>query len=108
MFTVKEVFYTIQGEGAQAGRPAVFCRFAGCNGWSGFERDRAKGPFPCSRWCDTVFTGGRKVHEDNLIEEILSGYTMHWQLGVGFVLLGVVLFAPNGLASILRASRVHG
>jgi branched-chain amino acid transport system permease protein len=43
-----------------------------------------------------------------LIEEILSAYTMHWQLGVGFVLLAVVLFAPNGLASIVRATRAHG
>jgi branched-chain amino acid transport system permease protein len=43
-----------------------------------------------------------------LIEEILSGYTMHWQLGVGLVLLAVVLFAPNGLAALLRRSRAGG
>ena len=43
MYAVKEIFYTLQGEGAQAGRPAVFCRFAGCNLWSGREADRADG-----------------------------------------------------------------
>lgn len=72
MYSVKEIFYTIQGEGAQAGRPAVFVRFAGCNGWSGLSRDREKGPFPCSRWCDTQFVGGRKYHEDDLIADILK------------------------------------
>ena len=40
MYTVKEIFYTLQGEGANAGRPAVFCRFAGCNLWTGREADR--------------------------------------------------------------------
>lgn len=54
---VKEVFYTLQGEGAQAGRAAVFIRFAGCNLWSGREADRGKGPGTCSRWCDTDFVG---------------------------------------------------
>ena len=44
MYAVKEIFYTLQGEGAQAGRPAVFCRFAGCNLWSGREEDRAMRP----------------------------------------------------------------
>ncbi len=56
MYRVKEVFYTIQGEGLNAGRPAVFLRFTGCNLWSGREEDRHKGP-SCSRWCDTDFLG---------------------------------------------------
>lgn len=56
-YIVKEVFYTLQGEGAQAGRPAVFLRFSGCNLWSGQERDRGKGPGSCSCWCDTNFVG---------------------------------------------------
>ncbi len=43
-YAVKEIFYTLQGEGAHAGRPAVFLRFAGCNLWTGLERDRDKGP----------------------------------------------------------------
>ena len=40
-YQIKEIFYTLQGEGANAGRPAVFCRFAGCNLWSGREQDRS-------------------------------------------------------------------
>lgn len=53
-YTIQEIFYTLQGEGANAGRPAVFCRFAGCNLWSGFEADRAKA---LCRFCDTRFVG---------------------------------------------------
>jgi 7-carboxy-7-deazaguanine synthase len=53
-YQVKEIFYTLQGEGAQAGRPAVFCRFAGCNLWSGREADRATA---VCRFCDTDFVG---------------------------------------------------
>ncbi len=56
-YSVKEIFYTLQGEGARAGRAAVFCRFTGCNLWTGREADRAKGPGGCSRWCDTDFVG---------------------------------------------------
>lgn len=53
-YSVKELFYTLQGEGAQAGRPAVFCRFTGCNLWSGREEDRARA---ACRFCDTDFVG---------------------------------------------------
>ncbi|NDY90878.1 7-carboxy-7-deazaguanine synthase [Ideonella livida] len=53
-YTVKELFYTLQGEGGQAGRAAVFCRFAGCNLWSGREEDRAQA---VCRFCDTDFIG---------------------------------------------------
>ncbi|HEU4458348.1 MAG TPA: 7-carboxy-7-deazaguanine synthase [Methylibium sp.] len=53
-YSVKEVFYTLQGEGRHAGRPAVFCRFAGCNLWSGREADRAAA---VCRFCDTEFVG---------------------------------------------------
>ncbi len=53
-YSVKEIFYTLQGEGAQSGRPAVFCRFAGCNLWSGREADRATA---ICRFCDTDFVG---------------------------------------------------
>lgn len=55
-YRVKEVFYTLQGEGANAGRPSIFLRFSGCNLWSGREKDREGGP-SCSRWCDTDFVG---------------------------------------------------
>ena len=54
MYAVKEIFYTLQGEGAHAGRPAVFCRFAGCNLWSGREQDRAAAT---CQFCDTDFVG---------------------------------------------------
>ena len=53
-YSIKEIFYTLQGEGAHAGRPAVFCRFSGCNLWSGRESDRAAAV--CS-FCDTDFVG---------------------------------------------------
>jgi 7-carboxy-7-deazaguanine synthase (Cx14CxxC type) len=56
-YSVKEVFYTLQGEGANTGRAAVFLRFSGCNLWSGRAEDRARGPGGCSRWCDTDFVG---------------------------------------------------
>ncbi len=54
MYAIKEIFYTLQGEGANAGRAAVFCRFAGCNLWSGREQDRAKAD---CQFCDTDFVG---------------------------------------------------
>lgn len=53
-YAVKEIFLTLQGEGAQAGRRAVFCRFAGCNLWTGREKDRAKA---ICQFCDTDFVG---------------------------------------------------
>jgi 7-carboxy-7-deazaguanine synthase len=53
-YSVKEIYYTLQGEGAQTGRPAVFLRFAGCNLWSGREEDRARA---ICNFCDTEFVG---------------------------------------------------
>ena len=53
-YSVKEIFYTLQGEGLRAGRPAVFCRFAGCNLWTGREEDRAQA---VCQFCDTDFVG---------------------------------------------------
>lgn len=53
-YTIKEIFYTLQGEGIRVGRPAVFCRFAGCNLWSGAEQDRQKA---VCKFCDTDFIG---------------------------------------------------
>lgn len=54
MYQIKEIYYTLQGEGANAGRPAIFCRFAGCNLWSGVEKDRETA---VCRFCDTDFVG---------------------------------------------------
>jgi len=72
-YAVKEIFYTLQGEGAQAGRAAVFCRFAGCNLWSGREEDRAAA---ICQFCDTEFVGtdgtdgGRFDSADELAKRI--------------------------------------
>src|SRR6266699_6527978 len=57
-YQVKEIYYTLQGEGARTGRAAVFLRFAGCNLWSGLERDRAHA---VCRFCDTDFVGTNGV-----------------------------------------------
>lgn len=75
MYQVKEIFYTLQGEGANAGRPAIFCRFAGCNLWSGLEADRASAQ---CQFCDTEFVGtdgtggGKFKHAEDLVEAIAS------------------------------------
>jgi 7-carboxy-7-deazaguanine synthase (Cx14CxxC type) len=76
-YAVKEIFYTLQGEGAHRGRPAVFCRFAGCNLWSGLERDRATA---VCRFCDTAFVGtdgvgGGKFGSAALLVDALDA---HW------------------------------
>jgi 7-carboxy-7-deazaguanine synthase len=74
-YSVKEIFYTLQGEGMQAGKPAVFCRFAGCNLWSGREEDRASA---VCRFCDTDFVGidgtlgGKYASADSLAHRIGS------------------------------------
>lgn len=71
MYAIKEMFYTLQGEGANAGRPAIFCRFAGCNLWTGREQDRAKAT---CQFCDTDFVGldgaggGRFTTAEELVE----------------------------------------
>jgi 7-carboxy-7-deazaguanine synthase (Cx14CxxC type) len=76
-YSVKEVFYTLQGEGQQAGRPAVFCRFAGCNLWTGREADRSSA---VCRFCDTDFvgtdgTGGGKFET---AEALAAHVAAHW------------------------------
>ena len=74
-YQVKEIFYTLQGEGANAGRPAVFCRFAGCNLWSGREQDRESA---ICNFCDTDFVGtdgtlgGKFAQADVLADKIAA------------------------------------
>jgi 7-carboxy-7-deazaguanine synthase len=74
-YQVKEIFYTLQGEGANAGRPAVFCRFAGCNLWSGREQDRATA---ICQFCDTDFVGtdgtlgGKFAGAESLADQIAA------------------------------------
>jgi 7-carboxy-7-deazaguanine synthase len=74
-YTVKEIFYTLQGEGVNTGRPAVFCRFAGCNLWSGLERDRESA---ICKFCDTDFMwngtadGGKFSSPDRLAQTVAT------------------------------------
>lgn len=81
-YSVKECFYTLQGEGAQTGRAAVFLRFAGCNLWSGLERDRAAA---VCNFCDTDFVGtdgsggGKFASADALADHVAA----QWQGGRG-------------------------
>jgi 7-carboxy-7-deazaguanine synthase (Cx14CxxC type) len=85
-YSVKECFYTLQGEGAQSGRAAIFCRFTGCNLWSGLERDRASAV--CS-FCDTDFRGtdgvggGRFDTALGLAEHILATWRSESDLDPG-------------------------
>jgi len=79
-YSVKEIYYTLQGEGAQAGRAAVFLRFAGCNLWSGLEKDRADA---VCRFCDTDFvgtngTGGGKFADAAPLAQAVFA---HWPQG---------------------------
>ena len=77
-YAVKEIFLTLQGEGAHAGRAAVFCRFAGCNLWSGREQDRANAT---CKFCDTDFVGtdgtlgGRYASAEALADTIAAQWT---------------------------------
>jgi 7-carboxy-7-deazaguanine synthase (Cx14CxxC type) len=79
MYSVKEIFYTLQGEGAQTGRAAVFCRFAGCNLWSGREVDRAAA---ICKFCDTDFAdtngpgGGKFTSADALADAVASKWAV--------------------------------
>lgn len=76
MYTVKEIFYTLQGEGAHAGRPAVFCRFAGCNLWTGREQDRESAT--CT-FCDTDFVGvGPDGGKFATAAELATAVAAHW------------------------------
>ncbi|MDX7953241.1 7-carboxy-7-deazaguanine synthase [Lichenihabitans sp. Uapishka_5] len=81
-YAVKEIFYTLQGEGRNAGRAAVFCRFAGCNLWTGREVDRPKAT---CQFCDTDFvgtdgTGGGRFPDAATLAKAVSS---HWPSGAG-------------------------
>ncbi|MEO1964705.1 7-carboxy-7-deazaguanine synthase [Hyphomonas sp.] len=81
-YSVKEAFYTLQGEGAQTGRAAVFLRFAGCNLWSGLERDRAKA---VCQFCDTDFVGtdGENGGKYKTPEEVAALVASIWASNAG-------------------------
>jgi 7-carboxy-7-deazaguanine synthase (Cx14CxxC type) len=79
-YAVKEIFYTLQGEGANTGRPAVFCRFSGCNLWSGREQDRHTA---ICNFCDTDFVGtdGTAGGKYPTAEELARTVADHWPAG---------------------------
>jgi 7-carboxy-7-deazaguanine synthase len=81
-YAVKEIFYTLQGEGAQAGRPAVFCRFSGCNLWSGREVDRDSA---VCRFCDTDFIGTDGVGGGRFADAavLAAAVAAQWPAGAG-------------------------
>jgi 7-carboxy-7-deazaguanine synthase len=87
-YAVKEIFYTLQGEGAQTGRAAVFCRFAGCNLWSGREQDRASA---ICKFCDTDFAdtkgpgGGKFASAETLAEAVAKTWPATATSGKRFV-----------------------
>jgi 7-carboxy-7-deazaguanine synthase (Cx14CxxC type) len=81
VYAVKEIFYTLQGEGVHAGRPAVFCRFSGCNLWSGRELDRAAAV--CT-FCDTDFVGiGPDGGRFRTGDELAAAVASRWRGGIG-------------------------
>jgi 7-carboxy-7-deazaguanine synthase (Cx14CxxC type) len=100
-YSVKEIFYTLQGEGGQAGRAAVFCRFTGCNLWTGREEDRSKA---VCQFCDTDFIGtdgpggGKFATAGLLAAEVLS----HWPQGTG----GKPLVVCTGGEPLLQLDQV--
>lgn len=87
MYKIKEIYYTLQGEGAHSGRPAVFCRFTGCNLWSGREEDRHKA---ICQFCDTDFWGtdgenGGKYSAEQLVDTVASLWPQNGQTGTPYV-----------------------
>lgn len=78
-YSVKEIFYTLQGEGHHAGRPAVFCRFSGCNLWSGREQDRSSA---ICQFCDTDFVGQDGLNGGKYqAEELAALINQQWPVG---------------------------
>jgi len=69
-YSIREVFNTLQGEGARAGARSVFVRFSGCNLWDGNPDHRDKGKGACARWCDTDFFQGMKMTAEQLLAKM--------------------------------------
>jgi len=108
-YSVREMYYTLQGEGARTGRPAVFLRFAGCNLWSGRERDRAGA---VCRFCDTEFVGtagpgGGKFHGAGALADAVA---RHWPADAGRALPYVVCTGGEPLLQLDAAAieALHG
>jgi 7-carboxy-7-deazaguanine synthase (Cx14CxxC type) len=111
-YQVKEIFYTLQGEGANAGRPAVFCRFAGCNLWSGREADRSSA---VCQFCDTDFVGtdGTQGGRYDSAAQLAQSIAAQWPSGGTdhrFVVLTggePLLQVDAALVDALHAQRFH-
>ncbi|MFN4360261.1 MAG: 7-carboxy-7-deazaguanine synthase [Hylemonella sp.] len=107
-YSVKEIFYTLQGEGAQSGRAAVFCRFAGCNLWTGREEDRINA---VCKFCDTDFVGtdgtggGKFTSADALADAIEKAWEPQGRTGRYVVLTGgePLLQVDEALTTALHA-----
>ena len=110
-YSVKEMYYTLQGEGAQSGRPAVFCRFAGCNLWSGLEADRATAT--CT-FCDTDFVGtdGENGGKFSTAEELADKIAALWPDKDALADAYVVFTGGEPLlqldTKLLEACKAHG
>lgn len=109
-YKVKEIFYTLQGEGAQTGRPSVFCRFTGCNLWSGREEDRAKA---ICQFCDTDFWGtdgvnGGRYSANELAAKVASLWQPARAIGKPYVVCtgGEPLLQLNEI--LIEAFHNHG
>lgn len=86
-YKIKEIYYTLQGEGAHSGRPAVFCRFTGCNLWTGREKDRPKA---ICQFCDTDFWGmdgenGGAYNTQELVDKVASLWPSNLKVGTPYV-----------------------
>ncbi len=76
-YSVKEIYYTLQGEGYHTGRPAVFIRFSGCNLWTGHEKDRSGA---ICDWCDTDFVGTNGINGGKFsVKEIINIINSQWK-----------------------------
>ena len=91
MYRVKEIFYTLQGEGSHAGRPSVFCRFTSCNLWTGLEKDRHRA---VCQFCDTDFVGtdGPGGGKFDRPDSIADAVARCWAEGSGDAAPGLVVF----------------
>lgn len=110
-YSVKEIYYTLQGEGANTGRPAVFCRFAGCNLWTGREAHRARA---LCQFCDTDFVGtngpggGKFTHANLLADFVAEKWPQQERPGQRLVVCtgGEPLLQLD--AELIEAFHVHG
>lgn len=86
-YRVRELFATLQGEGARAGSRSVFVRFAGCNLWNGRPEDRAKGVGACAQWCDTDFVRGEPMTSEVILAEVQKQWYLAAESGPPWIVV---------------------